>query len=95
MKERILSPNIYNIPGSIPFSTALVSGILSGEIFDGDFNDPLMLNKILIFVPTRRASRNIHESFIASCKNKGTILPRIIPIGVLIEPKLFVFSITN
>ena len=74
-------PSIYNMPASVPFIEALISGIYSEKIFNIDRKDPLWLNNIIILLPTRRACRSLEENFIRLSNRSSLLLPKIFPIG--------------
>jgi len=73
MPERRL--NVFNIPAGIPFARALSKGTIARA-----GGDPLILADTLVFVPTRRAGRNLREVF-AETLGGAALLPRIIALG--------------
>tara|TARA_Y100001970_G_scaffold294354_1_gene451333 strand:- start:13624 stop:16674 length:3051 start_codon:yes stop_codon:yes gene_type:complete len=81
MSQNSSKYGIYNIPSTVPFSQALVSGILSGKILQFQEQNPLALNDTIILLPTRRACQTISREFVKLNEQKGLILPRIFPIG--------------
>jgi ATP-dependent helicase/nuclease subunit B len=87
-------PKVFSIPAGVPFLPTLAKALLSGELvptfhFDGD---PLKLATATIFVPTRRAARELRSVFVDLAKGQSAILPTIRALGefdedeVLFEP---------
>ena len=81
MTTKTSGQTIYNMPSSVSFIEALVTGIYSGKIFDIDDKDPFWLTKAVIFLPTRRACETMEQTLIRFNKKSGLLLPQIIPIG--------------
>jgi len=83
MSERGAQPRVFTIAPDAPFLPTLVEAILDGTAvpsFRLD-DDPLALADMRIFVPTRRAARELREVFVAKLGGRAAILPRITPIG--------------
>jgi ATP-dependent helicase/nuclease subunit B len=81
-------PKLYTIAPERPFLATLATGLLSmaGE-------DPLLLPRITVLLPTRRAVRALREAFLRVTPNgrdPGTplLLPRMRPIGDLDSDEL-------
>lgn len=85
---------VFSIPAGVPFLPTLAKTLLSGELvpgfrFDGD---PLKLASVTIFVPTRRAARELRSVFVELAEGRSAILPSIRALGefdedeVLFEP---------
>ncbi len=70
--------NIYNIPADWNFTESLALGIM--EISGGKTEN---LSAIKILLPTRRACRELRNSFLKITKGKTIILPSMYPIGDL------------
>ncbi|MET0576444.1 MAG: double-strand break repair protein AddB [Mesorhizobium sp.] len=87
-------PKAFSIPTGVPFLPTLAKALLSGALapgfsFDGD---PLKLATATIFVPTRRAARELRGVFVDLHGGRSAILPTIRALGefdedeVLFEP---------
>ena len=77
------SPRVFSIPPGAPFLPTLAEAIAHGGIVP-DFapgDDPLALADATIFVPTRRAARELRLIFAARAGGKAAILPTILPLG--------------
>ncbi|MDW6024527.1 double-strand break repair protein AddB [Mesorhizobium sp. BAC0120] len=80
-------PRVFSIPTGAPFLPVLAEATLSGALVPGFAwdGDPLTLADMTIFVPTRRAARELRSTFAerlasSSCR-RGAILPVIRPLG--------------
>ncbi|MDF1600773.1 double-strand break repair protein AddB [Mesorhizobium sp. YIM 152430] len=78
-----ISPNVLNIPAAAPFLTTLIDALLDGRIVDGFRHDgaPLGMADVTIYVPTRRAARELRSSFVDKLGGRSAILPVIRPLG--------------
>jgi ATP-dependent helicase/nuclease subunit B len=79
--ERI--PRLFSIPAGAAFLPTLADAVLSGTLvpdhaWDGD---PLTLADATIFVPTRRAARELRAVFAERLGGRSAILPVIRPLG--------------
>jgi ATP-dependent helicase/nuclease subunit B len=76
-------PNVFSIPVGVPFLPALVDAILRGGLVSGlpALDDPLALADTTIFVPTRRAARELRAAFLDKLGGRAAILPHIRPLG--------------
>ena len=77
------APRVLSIQPGVPFLTTLAEALLSGELvpgfrFDGD---PLRLADVTIYVPTRRAARELRSVFVDAAGGKAAILPTIRALG--------------
>jgi ATP-dependent helicase/nuclease subunit B len=83
LKAGPMPPHIYSIASDRPFLATLARGLLA---LSGD--DPLMLPRMTVLLPTRRAARALREAFLrltAEGSDPGAplLLPRMRPIGDL------------
>ena len=83
-----MAPHIYTIAPDRAFLATLAQGLL--ELAGGD---PLMLPRMTILLPTRRAARALREAFLrltAEGKDPGAplLLPRLRPIGDLDDDEI-------
>src|SRR5690606_17244286 len=77
------TPRVLSIPSGVPFLPKLAGAFLDGRIvpgfrFDGD---PLSLADATIYVPTRRAARELRSVFVDRMGGRSAILPVIRPLG--------------
>jgi ATP-dependent helicase/nuclease subunit B len=83
-KQKHFGANLYTIPPGVPFLSTFAKNLLNGTLFPDfkyDENAPHKLAKALIYVPTRRAAREL-RSEISDLIGKGSIiLPDIKPLG--------------
>lgn len=78
------SPHVLTIPPGVPFLRELVSALMSGALYSGFRHDPddaLALSRLTIFVPTRRAARELRSEFVDFLGGRSAILPVIKPLG--------------
>lgn len=83
-------PRVFNIPASAPFLPELVRALMAGRLID-DFpgtDGALALANATIYLPTRRACRQLRESFLAVTGTPAAILPRIVAVGDIDEDEL-------
>lgn len=66
----------YNIPYGLNFADELAAGIL--KTYGHDYQ---LLASVTIFLPTARACRSVHDSFLRANTGKANIAPRLIPLG--------------
>jgi ATP-dependent helicase/nuclease subunit B len=77
------APRLFTIAPGVPFlrtlaETLLAGGLVPGWRFDGD---PLALADVTIYLPTRRAARELRSAFIDVLGGGAAILPAIRPLG--------------
>ena len=75
-------PRVLSIPAGAPFLPTLADALLSGRLVP-DFDpagDPLALGDVTIYVPTRRAARELRGVFV-DLAGGSAILPVIRPLG--------------
>ncbi len=82
-KER----RIYTLPAGIAFSDALALNLL-----EQTKNNSAALTQYQILLPTRRACRNLRESFLRLSNGKPLLLPRMLPIGDVDEDELLLLG---
>jgi ATP-dependent helicase/nuclease subunit B len=80
--------NLYTIAPDRPFLATLANGLkgMSGA-------DPLLLSRVTVLLPTRRAVRSLREAFLRTTRQEGEasrplLLPRMRPIGDLDSDEL-------
>jgi ATP-dependent helicase/nuclease subunit B len=77
------APRVLTIPPGAPFLPALAEALTDGRLVP-DFrpdNDPLALADVTIYVPTRRAARELRSIFVDRAGGTSAILPLIRPLG--------------
>ncbi|MFU0505887.1 double-strand break repair protein AddB [Pseudaminobacter sp. NGMCC 1.201702] len=82
MSERPLA-RVFSIPPGAAFLPTLTEALCSGRLIP-DFHasgDPLALADVTIYVPTRRAARELRSLFVARASGGSAILPTIRPLG--------------
>ncbi len=81
-------PNVYTIAPDRPFLDTLARGLMA---LAGD--DPLLLPRMTVLLPTRRAARSLREAFLrldGGGRRAGAplLLPRLRPIGDLDDDEI-------
>lgn len=88
---RAITPRVFTIPAGLPFLPTLVQAVRGGR-FHGDTgwraDDPLALAATTIFVPTRRAARELRSLFVEMGDGRAAILPTIRPLGEFEEDRV-------
>jgi ATP-dependent helicase/nuclease subunit B len=82
--------NIYNIPAHLPFLDSLAHIVLEKH-----GHDPLTLSNITIFLPNRRACKELQQAFLRASNGTPLLLPKISPIGDDDEKFIFKFMGDN
>ena len=74
---------LLSIPVGVPFLPMLARALRDGTLVPGfrDDGDPLALASVTIYVPTRRAARELRAAFVAEIGAGSAILPTIRPLG--------------
>jgi ATP-dependent helicase/nuclease subunit B len=87
-------PNVFTIAPGVPFLTTLVNSVRSGTFgwAGPDPTDPLALASTTIYVPTRRAARELRAMFAQTSGTSSAILPVIKPLGEFDEDASFFAS---
>ena len=83
-------PAVFTVAAHLPFVDALAYGILGDA---GD--DPLTLASTTVLLPTRRACRNLRESFLRLNDGKPLLLPRLMPLNDLDEDEVLFSSFSG
>ena len=78
-----IGPRVFTIPPGTPFVDALVAALLEERR-----DDPLVLTRYTLLLPTRRAVRSLREAFLRFSGGKALLLPRMTPIGDIDEDAL-------
>ena len=84
--------NIFSIPSGVPFLPTLVDSILDGTLLGcvGSLSSsPFSLSDITIFVPTRRAMRELTRLFRERSDGSAILLPMIRALGSMDEDELY------
>src|SRR6185312_7212734 len=76
-------PHVLNIAAASPFIPTLIEALLDGRLIDSFRYDgsPLALADVTIYVPTRRAARELRSGFLDRLGEQSAILPVIRPLG--------------
>ncbi|MCO5063808.1 MAG: double-strand break repair protein AddB [Rhizobiaceae bacterium] len=77
------TPRLFTIAPGAPFLTTLAEALAGGRLVPGfqPQDDPLALADATIYVPTRRAARELRAAFAELGKGKAAILPTIKALG--------------
>lgn len=77
------APRVFTIAPGVPFLETLAQSLLSGRIVPGyqPDADPLALADATIYVPTRRAARELRTIFAKLQGGQAALLPVIRPLG--------------
>ena len=75
-------PTVFSIPAGVAFLPTLADAVLKNRLVPGaPSDDPLALAATTIFVPTRRAARELRAAFLERLGGRAAILPQIRPLG--------------
>lgn len=74
--------NLVHVPAHVPFLDAIAASWLARS------DDPLVLSRGLILLPTRRAARALADAFLRVADGRPLLLPRITALGALDETPL-------
>ncbi len=74
---------VFTVPAGRPFLEAVAGAILKGDLpaEGGRAPSPLDLPDITLLLPTRRATRAMHEAFFSAGGGRAMTLPRVRPIS--------------
>lgn len=74
-------PRLFTIPPGAPFLPTLADALLSGRLMPFQAGDPLALANATIYLPTRRAARELRSVFVEAATGSSAILPTIRALG--------------
>ena len=91
MARQRVDPKVASIPPGAPFLPTLVNALLTGELIEGfsPGTDPLALADATIWVPTRRAARELATEFVSRLDGEVALLPMIRALGDVDDDALF------
>jgi ATP-dependent helicase/nuclease subunit B len=81
---------VLSVPSSVPFLRAVVAALVDGRLVDG-FEaraQPDRLTEATLYLPTRRAGRQVREIFLEELGLRAVLLPRIVALGDIDEDEL-------
>jgi ATP-dependent helicase/nuclease subunit B len=80
-------PRVFTCPAGVSTLEALLNALFSGQLIEGFFpaQEPLLFATTTIYVPTRRAGRDLNALITARFAPAPVLLPRIIPLADLGE----------
>lgn len=80
-------PRVLSIPAGAAFLPTLADALLSGDLVPGfaPGDDPLALADVTIYLPTRRAARELRSVFVDRLGSRAAILPTVRPLGEVDE----------
>jgi ATP-dependent helicase/nuclease subunit B len=83
-------PKVFSVPAGVPFLPALAKALLAGDLAPGFVfgGDPLKLASATVFVPTRRAARELRSAFVDLSGGRSAILPTIRALGEFDEDEI-------
>ncbi|MGI9401164.1 MAG: double-strand break repair protein AddB [Rhizobiaceae bacterium] len=82
-KLRIEPGRVFSIPPGAPFLKTLAAALVEGRLVEGfkPEDDPFILSKATIYLPTRRAARALGDEFLSALGANASLLPRILTFG--------------
>jgi ATP-dependent helicase/nuclease subunit B len=85
---------IYTVPPGRPFLAALAEALVAGALpaNGAPKPDPLQLADVTLLLPTRRATRALHDAFLRAAGGTAVLLPRIRPIFGALEDDASAFA---
>ncbi|GAB4357786.1 MAG: double-strand break repair protein AddB [Oricola sp.] len=86
-----VQPRVFTVAPGIPFLPAVTRALCDGRLLPGFRyeGDPLQLPAVSIYVPTRRAAREMRSAFLDHLGGETILLPRIRPLGEFDEDAHF------
>jgi ATP-dependent helicase/nuclease subunit B len=80
-------PRLFTLPPGVPFLPALCDALLGGALVPGfcAADDPMALADTTIYLPTRRAARELRAILAGRAGGRPAILPIIRPLGAFEE----------
>jgi ATP-dependent helicase/nuclease subunit B len=84
------SPRVFTIPASAQFLPVLIDALMNDRLGLGfkPSGDPLALADVTIYLPTRRATRLVRETFLDIVKGDAAILPRLVSLNDVDEDEI-------
>jgi ATP-dependent helicase/nuclease subunit B len=81
--SRASLPRVFTIPPGAPFLATLADALVGGRLVPGfrHDGDPLQMSNATIYVPTRRAARELRSIFVSRSAGGSAILPTVKPLG--------------
>ncbi|MFY0613869.1 MAG: double-strand break repair protein AddB [Hyphomicrobiaceae bacterium] len=77
-----MSGRVFTIAPGVSFLDELARAVLTGIFAKGELAlDPMALGDVTILLPTRRAARQLQQSFLEASHQRALLLPVIRPIG--------------
>lgn len=77
-----IAGRVFTIAPGLPFLDELARAVLTGTFANGELAlDPMALGDVTILLPTRRAARQLQQSFLDASRQRALLLPVIRPIG--------------
>lgn len=88
---RYIHPNVFTVAPGTAFLPAVARALLDGTLVKGFAwdGDPMSLARATIYVPTRRAARELRSVFMDATGATSILLPRIRPLGEFDEDAAF------
>jgi len=89
--SRYRQPTVFTVPPGTAFLGAVAEALLAGRLVEGFAwtGDPMALARATIYVPTRRAGRELRSVFMDALGASSILLPRIRPLGEFDEDAAF------
>jgi ATP-dependent helicase/nuclease subunit B len=83
-------PRVFTIPASAQFLPVLIDALMNDRLGLGfrPGGDPLALADVTIYLPTRRATRLVRETFLDVVKGDAAILPRLVSLNDVDEDEI-------
>ncbi|PZO75118.1 MAG: double-strand break repair protein AddB [Mesorhizobium amorphae] len=78
------APRVWTIPPGVPFLPTLAEALVGGRLVPGfapGLSDPLALADATIYVPSRRAARELRHAFANLSPGRSAILPTVRALG--------------
>jgi ATP-dependent helicase/nuclease subunit B len=84
------SPRVFTIPASAQFLPVLIDALMNDRLGLGfkPSGDPLALSDVTIYLPTRRATRLVRETFLDIVEGDAAILPRLVSLNDVDEDEI-------
>ncbi|MEN0001636.1 MAG: double-strand break repair protein AddB [Pseudomonadota bacterium] len=84
-------PTVFSVPPGEAFLPLVAQSICDGTVLPGVSarDGPLALAKATLYVPTRRAARELRSAFVDVLPAGAALLPRIVPLGEFDEDAAF------